>query len=585
MSSSQEPLIIKDWDQGIAPSPHKGFGLFRNADIDSKPGSVMVAKQPGPMFPTIADQVFTANAGTDICTCAVHLEADSLNYGGAAVYFTTTDTLPAGLSENTIYFLIRKTDSTFQVATSYKNSVGSTADTNIDITDTGTGVHTIHQVPIGIIKHIVNDPRTGAKFMLSSNGRVWWSDDGIIAYLLHNSAIDTGIADVTNASGNGLAITPFSSTSKTFLFVFRNNAIDVLNVYGITKKEAVAWSNGWQTMNTAVGAANSHEALEGQDAAIYFCDDRYIGSIIEKVGQTFDPTNAATYTYNNQALDLPPYEVAQCLEELGTNLLVGGNTFNKIYPWDRISGSFNLPLSVPEYCIEKLKNVGGTVYILAGSSGNIYITQGSYVKTFQRLPDYVTNNNNTLSSNPITWGGIAETNGSIIIGVGVTTTGNSGVYRIWPDGRIVIDNIPSVGSTNVTALYANNDFYFMGYSEGADTFVSLKYGTRRYTSLETVIHSPLYKVATDVQKATYSHMEVVFSKEPSAGNIEISYRNGTSGTFTTIDTVSLVSLDSQIWSVEDIGLIDINNIQIQVRMNDSSFGTEDVELAEIRFIP
>lgn len=583
MSSVQETLIIKDFDQGMASSPHKGFGLFRNADIESHPGAVKVAKKPGTLFHSITEQTFTAVAATDICTVSANVEANGVNFGGAAVYFTTTDTLPAGLAINTIYFLIQTTSKTFQIATSYKNSVGSAAGTQIDITDTGTGTHTMHQVPVGTIRHIVNDSRTGDKFMVCSNGRVWYVPENR-AYLLHNSAIDTGATSVTNSNGQGLALSPFSSTTQTFLFVFRNNVIDVIDIYDSTAIEALAWSNGWQNLNSSAGSSNSHEVIEGQDAAIYFCDDRYVGSIIEKVDQVFVPGNSATYTYNNQALDLPPREIAQCLEELGTNLLIGGKTFNKIYPWNRVSDSFNLAISVPENSIKKMKNIGGTVYILAGTWGNIYLTQGSYVKHFQKLPFYATNNGGSIIKNPVTWGGIANVNGTLLVGASAVTSGNSGVWRIWPDGRMVIDNIPSTGSTNVTTIYAEDEFYLMGYNGGADTFLSAQYGTILYTSFETVIQSPLYKVATDVQKATYSHMEVVLSKPATDGNIRISWRPDLISAYTTIDSYAADS-STYIFSTPDIGLIDLDNIQIQAEMNDGAIGSVDMELAEIRLIP
>lgn len=447
MSSQQTPLIIKDWN-GIAESPHKGFGLFRNADLQSFPGAVKVNKKPGTYFHSINTLTFTADATTDVCTTPSAIE-NNITFGGAAVYFTTTGTLPAGLSINTIYYLIYVSATTFKMATSYKNSVGSAAGTAINITDAGSGTHTMNQVPIGTVNWIIKDPRTNRTIMLSSNGRVWFTSGGVTAYLLHNSAIDTGAATVTNASGQGIAISPFSSASSTYLFVFRNALIDVIDVFGTTAIEALAWSNGWKTMNTGAGSGNSHHAIVGEDDAIYFCDDRYVGSIIENSGSTFDPANGATFTYNNKALDLPAYEIAQCLEEQGGSLLIGGNTFNKIYPWDRISNSFDLPIPVPEYGIKRMKNIGGLVFILPGTWGNIYTTQGTYVKWFAKLPNYLTNNAGTIQSNPITWGGIAAVNGDLLFGVATTTSGNSGVWRLKQDGTLTIDNMPSSGSANV----------------------------------------------------------------------------------------------------------------------------------------
>lgn len=80
---------------------------------------------------------FTAVAGTDVCTAT----GDTiLTDTGAEVVFTTTGTLPAGLSLLTTYYLIYQSASTFKVATSLANAFAGTA---IDITDTGSGTHTV----------------------------------------------------------------------------------------------------------------------------------------------------------------------------------------------------------------------------------------------------------------------------------------------------------------------------------------------------------------------------------------------------------------------------------------------------------
>jgi hypothetical protein len=89
-----------------------------------------------PDFPanTASGSTFTA-ATTDIITDAAHgfLTGDK-------VRFSSTTTLPAGLSAATTYFVIRLTADTFKVATTRANAVAGTA---VDITDTGTGTHTV----------------------------------------------------------------------------------------------------------------------------------------------------------------------------------------------------------------------------------------------------------------------------------------------------------------------------------------------------------------------------------------------------------------------------------------------------------
>lgn len=83
-----------------------------------------------------AFSTFTADAGTDICT---HTNINLFPY--TRVQLTTTTTLPAGLSLATDYYVIKVTDTTCKFATSYANAVAGSA---VDITDAGTGTHTIN---------------------------------------------------------------------------------------------------------------------------------------------------------------------------------------------------------------------------------------------------------------------------------------------------------------------------------------------------------------------------------------------------------------------------------------------------------
>jgi len=86
---------------------------------------------------------FSADAGTDICTYTSTANIPSNILVGTRVRFTTTTTLPAPLALATDYYVIKVTDSTFKVATSYANAIAGTA---INITDAGTGTHTISRM-------------------------------------------------------------------------------------------------------------------------------------------------------------------------------------------------------------------------------------------------------------------------------------------------------------------------------------------------------------------------------------------------------------------------------------------------------
>jgi len=577
-----EPLIINNFETGIAESPHKGFGLMRNVDIEAFPGAVKAKAAPATLFAASYSSTFTSVAATDISTATA-----TVPITGIAVKPTTTGTLPGGLTPNTVYFIGNISSTTFYFYDNITNANAGGATGRINITDTGTGTHTITTVNPGTINHIIKDTRTNDRFFQDSNGRVWFGNSSSSLKLLVNSTLDNAVVGSASLgaafAGNGIVLYKQNDSASThYLLAFRNNAIDIINVYGDPNKNAPSWTNAWNfggatsdtALNSTAGSNNSHHAIVGQDNIIYFCDGRFVGTIKEISGQTFDPANTATYVGNDQALDLPENEVAQYVEELGTTLLIASNVTNKIYPWDRLSDSFNYPIFVPALVIKKLKNVGGLVYILAGTKGDIYYTQGSYVRHLVSLPDQVINNSGTLTASVVTWGGIAALDGNLLVGASVQTSGNSGVYLIDPNtGKIIIDQIPSTGSANVTAFEVTDHFYYFGYAGGADYHT-----TTRYSALEAVVQSQLYRVATKIGKATYSSLEVVTAKPATTGaQIRIGYRTNTSAGFTTLATYTADSSATTFQT--DIGLIDIENIQIQAEFDD------DVELLEIRLLP
>jgi len=83
---------------------------------------------------------FTADDTTDICTYTSTVNFPSNILVGTRVRLTTSGTLPAGLATATDYYVIKISDTTFKLATSYANAVAGTA---INITSTGTGTQTI----------------------------------------------------------------------------------------------------------------------------------------------------------------------------------------------------------------------------------------------------------------------------------------------------------------------------------------------------------------------------------------------------------------------------------------------------------
>jgi hypothetical protein len=91
-------------------------------------------KWAGGTAPTLTNN--SATFTTTFATDKVNITAHGF-INGERVHVTSDDTLPAGLSANTIYFVINKDTNDFELST----TLGGSA---VDITDDGTGTHTLH---------------------------------------------------------------------------------------------------------------------------------------------------------------------------------------------------------------------------------------------------------------------------------------------------------------------------------------------------------------------------------------------------------------------------------------------------------
>jgi len=83
----------------------------------------------------VADDTFTVNVDNTV-TAVAH----GLVTGDGPVQLTSSTTLPAGLALATDYWIHRLTDDTFYFCSTLANAL---AGTSVDITDTGTGTHTL----------------------------------------------------------------------------------------------------------------------------------------------------------------------------------------------------------------------------------------------------------------------------------------------------------------------------------------------------------------------------------------------------------------------------------------------------------
>lgn len=378
-----------------------------------------------------------------------------------------------------------------------------------------------------------------AYFILDADSQVWKATtyNGTFTFL-NTGNVTTG----ATATNQGLVYWIPPSGGSGWLFKFRNDKIDYLAAGTLG-----SWATGagWKTITGSV----NHYAIAGQDGVVYFCNGTGVGSIREVEGQIFDPTNSATYVFTawtgtapqgvangTNALNLPPYEQAQSLAESGQQLLVGGS-LNAIYPWDRLSTSFAYPLFLGDTFIDRMVTVNTNVYVFPGgatSRGRIYVTNGSQVDLFFKVPDYITGEDEPyflwgdaiFHRNNLIFGFFMKKNGGGFVTANVIDGSTSQVWAIDLKtnafrGLSRMDAPSVIGRANVLmpALQTSPGFsYLVAYEDSqGGTSSAIEYSGTTAGTGRFVLNTDLIPIGTFINKKTFSEVEFKLRKPLESG--------------------------------------------------------------------
>lgn len=568
-------LIINEWYKGIGKSPHLGFADMRQVDPFSEPGVLKLNHQLSLSSAAAVTTTFTANATTDVITVGSTFGIHGHSGTNRAVTLSTTGTLPAGLVAATVYYLIEVTSLTYKLATTLDNADAGTP--VIDITSTGSGTHTITSVNVGNVKYIVQEPRAGALYAQDTNGRIWESSAAEDWFLINGNTL-------TNPYGQGLAIW------KNYLFAFRSAKVDVWGPL-TSARASRTWTNDWATLNASAGGTVQHDAIVGQDDKLYFADKDdtstgipYVGSIAQATG-TFAPGTPSTYTFDNQALDLPGYKTITKLAELGTYLMIG-TTGKEIYPWDRVSSSFDIPVVSAESNITAMVTTNNLLYFAAGYKGNIYATNRSSAERVFEFP--IANSNYPYDTVSIP--AMTENNGRIFFTV--VNKNCSGVYSYHTGNRALImeNRVTSNATLNGTSMnvlypYTNGQYFVSWYNPDASTYgIDTNYLSNWYyvPSYAGYVDSPFYQVGSKYSKKSFTELEINLDRPLASGQgVKISYRSDLSASFTTIATIDYTTYSGIQHYVVPTGISDVEFIQIRCELTVGSSALATPKLRNI----
>jgi len=382
------------------------------------------------------------------------------------------------------------------------------------------------------VKWIVRDPDTVANiFALDSNG------------VLYKSA-DTGAtwAEVSNRLGVGQGL----MVKWGYVFVACITTIDVVKI------SDSSITTGWQTIDS--DTLWHPMIVSKNDGKIYGGAGKYIFSIEQDT--TFVPATAATYTFTQKDLDLPDNYRIKCLAELGNNLMVGTwqgtNIYDfkiaDIFPWDRVSPSFNQPVQISENGINAMINIGNQLFIMAGIEGKVYRSDGYNAVQIAQIPQTIASLDAGLYLEPYP-GAIMSYKGRLWFGVsGSGANGGCGVYSLTQTSRGNILNFENEISTEnmgatitkVGALLSlTRDAYLCSWRSntiyGIDKITNNAFNYT--TAYQGYFITPFYRTGSTLQPFKFKELEFRFAK-PLAANegIKIEYRINLFDSFTTIGT-------------------------------------------------
>ena len=342
--------------------------------------------------------------------------------------------------------------------------------------------------------------------------------------------------------------------------------------------------------------------LMGQDGFMYFTNGRYIGRI-SAISGTW---GSITVTSTSNALDLKENVFAVTMAELGNRLMIGtqrGYNYASrqsfvgadIYPWDRISSSFNLPVRINENGMNAMISHQNQVYFSAGDDGKIYVTDGTNYQLVKRLP-YVRigkyNSASWVSQN----GMCINQQGHLMVGLSANYDPNApvstGIWEIsltqgYPthlpffsrDGNLGQTSSVKIGSVRVL----DNNALSFGIQSGSNYELSTTSVSALVSNYLTKWRTELFMVGTRKSRKSFSCLEFTLTRPLIANQgVRIAYRKNLKDTFTTIGTWTFADIGNVISHETKALIADAEMLQFEISLNYTSavFG-ENVSLTRI----
>lgn len=321
---------------------------------------------------------------------------------------------------------------------------------------------------------------------------------------------------------------------------------------------ASSWVLDWLDFHTATDTGGNdtdwHPMHQGErDGSLYIGCGRYVALLTEVAGQTFDPTNSATYSFTYNALDIPSDFRIKSLSEVGDYLNLGcwkkvGTTHYPVtvlYPWNYVirPDAHDAPLFKNKvYGVGAQLNIDNTLFAWMGARAEIYYYNGSEFVKLKKLSKeteaYEIYPGVVKEFNDLAHFGIDNTFNSILPG---------GIYQFGSHNKQIYPlslNLPyplSVGQAASYYVYSlgvcgsSDQILLASWYDGTSEYGIDKLETGSRLSVGSYAETILRHIGTVQNKGHIEKFEIYLDAPLASGQgIDIKYRRNTEAAWTIV---------------------------------------------------
>lgn len=456
-------------------------------------------------------------------------------------------------------------------------------------------------------------------------GRLYYTDGNYLGSLFPDTSLLSGVANIQSyasyttstttgtvsqliggslpTTGNNVGTTGYSRIPACFFVAQAGTlaaALTVNTVYWI----AFSTANQNFQVFAAQSGGSALDITTGAVGTQYFNTYNPIGTHSGAFGDT------STVLFTPQRLNLPYFEIATCMAEVGNIIIVGGIS-DTLYPWNQIDPTPSSIISLPERGTVNLITVNQMAYAFTGNKGNVYITDGSVASLVIKVPDYCAGIAGTQSSyiEPyFTWGGAAYIRGRVYFSILDQTSAKAGncggVWSFVPTQNLYI------GQDTGIALRLENQNSYGTYSGVATILIpqqtqnalSPQYWAGWYSSISSPTYgidftsttpSTLGLIETDIlatgtilgeQKQTFSSVEYKLAAPLTSGEaVTVKYRLNATDVFTTLGAAKVETTTDLAGYFSPLPFQKTQWVQFQISLSPiTSTSSSFVRLTELR---